>query len=192
MSAFKRLLIGSTATRLARTCPVPAMTVSLMTLKRFSAGQQPAPGTSWRGTPRPSPGNLREHGPRRRRLIMANPNPDGEKLSLYLEDLRVGQRFQPSSTASKPSVSRPSPPTPTLPTTTSPAGLARPRRRAVSPHNATRPHCAPAHSNPKRKRGREADLPSLTLRVCVRRAVAQLRGWCAMRARPREQQVRSS
>src|SRR5581483_9406682 len=44
-------------------------------------------------------------------------------------------------------------------------------------------HCAPAHTNPKRKRGRKTNLPSLTLRVSVRRAAAQLRGWCAMRPR---------
>src|SRR5581483_10480390 len=44
-------------------------------------------------------------------------------------------------------------------------------------------HCAPAHTNPKRKRGRKTNLPSLTLRVSVRRAAAQLRGWCAMRVR---------
>jgi hypothetical protein len=33
----------------------------------------------------------------------------------------------------------------------------------------TNPHRAPAHTNPKRKRGREIDLPSLTLRVSVSR-----------------------
>jgi hypothetical protein len=55
--------------------------------------------------------------------------------------------------------------------------------RLYSKMQLSSPHCAPAHTNPKRKRGRELDLPSLTLRVGVRRAVAHLRGWCAMRVR---------
>src|SRR5262249_13979126 len=56
-------------------------------------GRRPAPGTSWRGTPRPSPRNHSANSALPGAAHHGEPESRRRDSPLYLEDLRVGQRF---------------------------------------------------------------------------------------------------